>query len=297
MEVQKDFQLLDDDDDMSSSSQIMSKSLYDSSSSNATLNNKIIKSNNNNNTSKISNSITNLDNSDILISRPRPAKYNISSNNPNANNANKLEIKSIERPRSHSPLKMKGIEEYIQLYANNNNNKNTTNSININQTASNNAKITMNLKMDDLLANVKNDSNSYQTLADFSFMTGDSDLITDGPVKPRRRSLQNSNLKDDDWLNNKINNLKELNNNEKKSDNEADNDDDDDNDDDNDENYNEKNVFTKENNLNYKYTATYRKDEATGSFQEQSKIVFESKLRPKQITSPPAVSSSISKGK
>jgi hypothetical protein len=31
-------------------------------------------------------------------------------------------------------------------------------------------------------------------------------------------------------------------------------------------------------NLNYKFTAVYRKDEATGAFKEQSKTIFESKL-------------------
>lgn len=37
-------------------------------------------------------------------------------------------------------------------------------------------------------------------------------------------------------------------------------------------------------NLNYKFTAVYRKDETTGAFKEQSKTIFESKVDGKQAT-------------
>lgn len=89
------------------------------------------------------------------------SKFHISPNRPNS--SAKLELKSIERPRSHSPMKMSGIEEYVQLYS-----KNPL------TTCDTQNKITMNLKMDDLLAN-KNESSSYQMLSDFSVLTGDSD--------------------------------------------------------------------------------------------------------------------------
>lgn len=299
MEVQRDFQLLDDDDDIGLS-QIMTTSLYESSTSNKTnssirIQHKGLNSTSSitvNNNNKISNSLTNLNSSDTIKSRPRSSKFNISPNNPNANNTNKLDLKSIERPRSHSPLKMKGIEEYIQLYANNKLNLSNKKNSNMNSSSNVNAnKITMNLKMDDLLANVKNDSNSYQTLSDFSFMTGDSDVVTDTFTgKPRRRSLNSANLKDDDWLNNKANNLKELNSKNKDDsiDNEADDDDNDEEDDDVNANQ-DGDIFSKGNNLNYKYTASYKKDEATGSFKEQSKIIFESKLKPKVPPPPPSL--------
>jgi hypothetical protein len=43
-------------------------------------------------------------------------------------------------------------------------------------------------------------------------------------------------------------------------------------------------------NLKYKFTATYRMDEATGSFQEQSKTIFENKsgvVKPQRPPLPP----------
>jgi len=277
MEVQKDIQLLNEDDD-NESSQMCSPTKNSMVRTQTRGTNSSITVNINNN---------NIDNFNNSYARPRSSKFNISPNNPSCSNTainnptNRLELKSIERPRSHSPLKMKGIEEYIQLYATNNSNSNA------NSTDLNN-KITMNLKMDDLLANVKNDSNSYQALADFSFMTGDQ---VNDVIKTRRKSLnQNSSLKkDDEWLSNKLNNIEQLNsnyNNNKNNNNNINknNDDYDDygNDDDDDDDN------KKENNLNYKFTAVYTKDEATGSFQEQSKIIFESKsLKTNKLPPPP----------
>ena len=53
----------------------------------------------------------------IKVERPKPVqKLIISPNRPNANNPVKAELKSIDRPRSHSPLKLTGIEEYVQQY-------------------------------------------------------------------------------------------------------------------------------------------------------------------------------------
>lgn len=53
----------------------------------------------------------------IKVERPKPVqKMVISPNKPNANSAAKAEIKGIDRPRSHSPLKLTGIEEYVQQY-------------------------------------------------------------------------------------------------------------------------------------------------------------------------------------
>ena len=150
---------------------------------------------------------------------------------PNKPNATKIELKSIDRPRSHSPLKLNGIENYIQQYEKR---KSTENLTHIPK------KITMNLKMDDLLAS-KNESTSYQMLSDFSILTGDIEEFTS--KKNRKMSLDATNNEfedeDDDYQNGE---------NEAKAD---------------------------STNLNYKYTAVYRKDEATGSFQEESKIFFE----------------------
>lgn len=53
----------------------------------------------------------------IKVERPKPVqKLIISPNRPNANNPVKAELKGIDRPRSHSPLKLTGIEEYVQQY-------------------------------------------------------------------------------------------------------------------------------------------------------------------------------------
>lgn len=116
---------------------------------------------------KTNNSITVNNQSTLKTGQKRQTstKFNISPNKPNSG---KLELKAIERPRSHSPLKMSGIEEYVQLYG-------KRNSIEqLNQTN----KITMNLKMDDLLA-TKTESSAYQMLSDFSVLTGDIDNFND----------------------------------------------------------------------------------------------------------------------
>lgn len=56
----------------------------------------------------------------IKVERPKPVqKMVISPNRPNASSATKAELKSIDRPRSHSPLKLTGIEEYVQQFEKN----------------------------------------------------------------------------------------------------------------------------------------------------------------------------------
>lgn len=149
---------------------------------------------------------------------------------PNKPNGTKIELKSIDRPRSHSPLKLNGIENYIQQYEKRRSTENLSHIPN---------KITMNLKMDDLLAS-KNESTSYQMLSDFSILTGDIEEFTS--KKNRKMSIDATT-------------------------NEFEDDDDDQN--------GENDTKLDSTKLNYKYTAVYRKDEATGSFQEESKIVFE----------------------
>ncbi|RNA31877.1 hypothetical protein BpHYR1_020539 [Brachionus plicatilis] len=159
------------------------------------------------------------------------SKISVLKINPNKPNAKKIELKSIDRPRSHSPLKLNGIEDYIQQYEKRKSTENLTHIPN---------KITMNLKMDDLLAS-KNESASYQMLSDFSVLTGDIEEFTSKINRKKATDSANDDFEDDE--------------------------------DENDSN--EAQMDTT--NLNYKYTAVYRKDQATGSFQEQSKIVFEHK--------------------
>ncbi len=121
--------------------------------------------------------------------------------------------------------------------------------------------------MDDLLASVKNENTSYQMLSNASFLTGDSDAIGAEnqmySIKKgkRTRSLENTNMSDGDWLNDRIRDLNSFknNNNEKDSDEDEEN-----------------NNVQDTTNLKYKYTASYRKED-DGSFQEQSRIVFEAK--------------------
>ena len=185
-------------------------------------------------------------------------RFNISPNKPptpGTEQSRKYEFKAIERPRSrpHSPLSlMRGIEEYAQQYA-------SSNSIN---NAS--QKITMNLKMDDLLANsVKNET--YQMLDDFSVLTGDIEELVSGEnssYKSRAKKAKPSANDGDD------------------ADKSGGDDDDDENDDeqfDTDKEERNKGVYDEKGKLKYKYTASYKIDEATGSFKENSKIVFENK--------------------
>jgi hypothetical protein len=201
-----------------------------------------------------------------------PHRYKISPNRPNV--ALKLELKSIQRPRtrSQSPLRNNGLEEYIQQYEEK---KAMKQQINPDQ-----KKITMNLKMDDLLANVSKNQ-TYQTLDDFSFMTGDNEDIIGGEFnnnnnRRRRSKAEGNKQKPDDDDDDDINN----------GDDDNDNDDNDDDDDDDNKNQNNKNG-----NLKYKFTAVYRKDENTGSFQEQSKTVFETKQSKVPSRPPPPPSS------
>lgn len=325
MEEPKDFQLLDDDDDVTSSPLFdlnfniggsISTSNGAVGASNSTNNNKKIpiginqefndsKSDTSHqilNTIKIQNKSnttmtvtsnqnyqsgnnqqqnSNVNFNTITIEKPKASKFNISPNKPNANA--RLELKSIERPRSHSPLKMKGIEEYVQLYASN------APSAASAQTSNNSAsanKITMNLKIDDLLANVKNES-SYQMLSDFSFLTGDNDPLSgvdsNSKAKTRKKSLDHANLQDQSF--NTVNPA---------NDDYFDGDGDDDDDDDDESKRDEKG------NLKYKFTAVYKKDEVTGSFQEKSKIIFENKAtssatlpsKPRPPVPPPPTTSS-----
>lgn len=133
----------------------------------------------------------------IKVERPKPVqKMNISPNRPNANSQAKVELKGIDRPRSHSPLKLTGIEEYIQQY------EKIGSNVSVNQ----GQKITMNLKMDDLLANVGKNDSAYQMLADFSVLTGDPDPLgtnsygTQRGAKTRKRSTDVDNLREDNWM-------------------------------------------------------------------------------------------------
>lgn len=143
----------------------------------------------------------------------------------------------------------------------------------------------MNLKMDDLLSNVKNENNSYQTLSELSFLHADADAIGAENqmycIKKgkRTRSLENTNMADSDWLNTRINDIKQLNSALKKTSGDPGQDGYEDNDEDSPDSDSNEDILAKpddSNNVKYKYTASYKKDE-TGSFKEQSKIVFESK--------------------
>ena len=255
----KEFQLLDDEDEQAST---FDPSSFESAFS--SLSNKNAKTNPApNNTIKIqskpnTNSMTIFNNTNRTNPNEKGKaysqfKFNISPNKYDPEKLTKLDLKPIERPRSrpHSPLNMKGIEEYVQLYATSSN-----------PTSTSEQKITMNLKMDDLLSSVKNET-SYQMLADFSVLTGDTEPDFINKNNSKRKSLDISNLNEND-------------------DNEA-NDEGEDDDDDEDE---DKSVDDK-GKLKYKYTATYKIDEATGSFQEKSKTVFENKSgRPQRPPAP-----------
>ena len=220
-------------------------------------------------------------------------KFNISPNRPNANTAARLELKSIERPRSHSPnLKSKiGIDQYVELY-----NKTATT-----ETTAPANKITMNLKMDDLLASVTNKNvtggagEQYQALDDFSFMTGDQDE----PI-----CYTNSNNVNQACINASSHKKKSIEEGGLQSYNTGNSHEDEENDADTEENEGDSSagtaaaLYMKENdaaNLKYKFTATYRKDEATGSFREKSQMVFETNkigggkaALPLRPTKPPA---------
>ena len=184
MEEPKDFQLLDDEDETTSSP------LFDMSFN---LDSKF-KTNAKTQSRPGSLSTKQAAPNSPALPRPRPTtKFNISSNNPTANTASRLELKSIERPRSNSPMKIKGIDEFVHLYANKQNDPQQK------QQTQNTNKIKMNLKMEDLLANVgKNET--YQMLADFSVLTGDPDPLgvqsTTGfgkNLKNRKKSLDVNN--------------------------------------------------------------------------------------------------------
>ena len=173
-------------------------------------------------------------------------------------------------------------------------------------------KITMNLKMDDLLASVRNEA-TYETLADFSVMTGEND--SDMGHFTARRHPSNINNKPQKHNKSKTtttlgdgggglmaalkNSLKVTTNGASSSSNNQNADDDDDDDDDDagdggdddqegeDDQEDDASTLNRSTKLAYKYTATYRKDEATGDFKEQSKIVFENKSGSKAPLRPP----------
>jgi hypothetical protein len=203
-------------------------------------------------------------------------RFNISPNKPptpGTEQSRKYEFKAIERPRSrpHSPLSlMRGIEEYAQQYA-------SSNSIN-----NSSQKITMNLKMDDLLANsVKNET--YQMLDDFSVLTGDIEELVSGEnsFKSRAKKAKPSNYRTS---------ANDGDDADKSGDDDDDNDDGGENDDeqfDTDKEERNKGVYDEKGKLKYKYTASYKIDEATGSFKENSKIVFENKNNIKSPIRPP----------
>jgi hypothetical protein len=281
MEDPKDFQLLDDDDDVTSSP------LFDlnfnlnisNSSNNKNPNNKNGQEASSSTTFKSSsrneptNSLTR--GGSLGSSDASRYKYNISPNRPPASgsSAASLDIKPIERPRSHSPLKMKGIEDYIKYHAQN---RVATGGA---KSQVNSNKITMNLKMDDLLAN-SGKNESYQVLSDFDFLNSDmsSDVGDLRGKSNRKRSLEQ--------YNNAVgpNAFKQMENSNfmrKRSD-EKENEGDEDEDENDDDNEDDEKSYIKDeddakHNLKYKYVASYRKDETTGSFQEKSRITFEGK--------------------
>jgi hypothetical protein len=206
------------------------------------------------------------------------SKFNISPNRPNA--AVKLELKSIERPRSHSPnMPPKpriGLEEYVELAA----------AQSVTTPPSTAPKITMNLKMDDLLASSKT-ADQYQALDDHSFMTGDRDDSVVYPSTKQRVSISGGRTSkrtsiDRNFDGDENGGFRAYNNNDDDysnataagaEDNDADTEDE--------TSSNAPHAsagnqnFNDDENLKYTYTAVYRKDEATGSFQEKSQIIIE----------------------
>jgi hypothetical protein len=296
----RDFQLLDDgDDDNSNEAYLVDNELSSPSSSfNNSINNSKYGSYNNSNiinTIKIQTksnpvtmtvvasktSTTTINNNTNKQTSKRTTtstattsttnRFNISPNKPptpgssgggGGGDTRKYEFKAIERPRSrpHSPLSlMRGIEEYAQQYA-------SSNSIN----STNTNKITMNLKMDDLLASsAKNET--YQMLDDFSVLTGDIEEL-----------VSNHN-----YSSNKAKKAKAWNDggggggggdfNVNDADKSGDDDEGEDEDDNDNDNRNKNKDEDEKGKLKYKYTASYKIDEATGSFKENSKIIFENK--------------------
>lgn len=174
-----------------------------------------------------------------LLSFSPYTKFNISPNRPNANAH--LELKSIERPRSHSPLKPRmGIDQYVETY------KSSSGT-----TSSNENKIMMNLRMDDLLSSSKSGAAQYQAIDELGFMNANEPDVVYGS---KRNSIVDKS------------GFRSRNSQSEEDENDADA-----------EDVGVENEYedAAASSLKYKYTATYRKDEATGSFQEQSKIVFE----------------------
>ena len=105
----------DDDEEMTWSPPHLNNIKFDLDPADASKTFKTISSNNNSNNNNGAPGGFSI--GKIKVERPKPVqKLIISPNRPNANNAVKAELKSIDRPRSHSPLKLTGIEEYIQQY-------------------------------------------------------------------------------------------------------------------------------------------------------------------------------------
>ena len=207
---------------------------------------------NNTNSNSLANPVSNYTTSTTATGLSRPNRFNISpnklpdANDPASTHAKKYEFKAIERPRSrpHSPLNMKGIEEYAQQYA-------STTSLNNNNDNGANAKITMNLKMDDLLASVKNEATTYQMLDDFSVLTGDIEELVSGKANPKKKANTKRNSLTGDNFNNYGGDDKSDDDDANENDDEMDNDEDE-----------SKNKFEKGTSICeyiYKYLYIYRK--------------------------------------
>lgn len=150
----------------------------------------------------------------------------------------KLQIKSLERPRRHSPMKSTGIEDYIKSYELSKDN---------NHQAKEMSKIEINLKMDDLLANVSSSNANYQVLSELSFLHGDSDLVDSTRAKSKANTRRNSKKYEE--YEPAEGRGEHANHNEQEEDDED----------------NNASCSDEENrNLQYKYSASYRKDDVTG---------------------------------
>lgn len=121
-EMQRDFGLLgEDDDDMATWSPpaINEKAFnldHQNGGNSSDSKFKSISSNNNNHNQQQPTEGFSI--GKIKVERPKPVQKitGISPNRPNANNTVKADLKGIDRPRSHSPLKLTGIEEYVQQF-------------------------------------------------------------------------------------------------------------------------------------------------------------------------------------
>ena len=124
MEEPRDFQLLDDDDEVTSTP-FSDVQAAKSGGKSATT------------------TLSALPRGTTTTTTPAANRFNISPNRPNANAAVKRELKSIQRPRSRaqSPM-LRGIEDVISSY------EAAAAATNSQQPVE---KITMNLRMDDLL--------------------------------------------------------------------------------------------------------------------------------------------------